>query len=496
MQNVHELRLSRRNAVPFTCMESVDEAHRCNAQYFMFKNFQRHLLENHQLHFYAAMDADKEPYNEPEQHEPPNIENDFFQNLGGINNMVIFQNTTNLDEIKNFTSNYIAEMRCNLSIPEKFIQNVMSCTNDLITKIESYLWNKIKHVIKAAHNSIDKECLVNVINNFTVGNVFTDIKDINIHMACIARKCKCKIPEPTEITLEKKTIKQQKKILTRTGIVKKEILKTVRDSYQYISVCELLSLIMRNPDAMDQVEKEDVSPNGYICSFKDGTEFKNNTYFQQNPNALRLTLNADEIEIVNNLSSRAGKHKITHFYIKIQNFGQCRDSTYNTNYLILSINSKILKKHGYQKVLEPLINDFKSLESGVKLKFGDTEYDLRAILCSFAGDTLAAHEIFGLLSPSASYFCRQCYITKTDLKNGNVGAGFEQRTEVSHELDLKKIQIQQIEAAEAQTHSRSQRSTKKVKFLVLRILIKLHLFLNNCLFVISYLLTFSIRPKP
>lgn len=427
----------------------------------MFKNFRAHLLENHPIRYCqhpAQHEENVQPHDEPILQEQPDMVNDFFQNLNGITNMVIFQNTSDLEEIQNYTCNYISEMRCNVSVPEKFIQNVMSYTEKLITKIESFLWNKVKYIIEKAFNTIDIECIVKTINSFTVGNLFTNINDMDSQIAYMAMKTKAKIPEPTEIVLEERKVEQYKKILTKNGVVRKKITKKIKETYQYISVRDILSLIMRNPDAMEIVEKEEASPEGYICSYKDGIEFKTHPFFRRNPNALRITLNADEIEIVNNLSSRAGKHKIAHFYIKIQNFGKCRDSTYNTNYLILSINSKVLKKHGYHKVLEPLISDLKSLENGVNLKFGNETYIFKAVLCSFAGDTLAAHEIFGLLSPSASYFCRQCYITKGDLRNGNVGATFEQRTEASHLKDLEKIRNQRTDLAQPHIPPRRKRN--------------------------------------
>lgn len=182
LKNVHSIRLSVRNALPFTCLESQDDTQRCNAQFFMFKNFQSHLLKNHPLRIAAAVDDENSAEGLEEQETLPTTE-DFFHNLKGITNLVIFKNTTNLEEILAFTSNYISEMRCNVAIPERFIQNVMIYTNNLINKIESYLWSKIKHIMEAARNLLDYECVVNTINSFTVGNVFIDMKDINTHIA-------------------------------------------------------------------------------------------------------------------------------------------------------------------------------------------------------------------------------------------------------------------------------------------------------------------------
>ncbi|CAC5401624.1 unnamed protein product [Mytilus coruscus] len=48
-----------------------------------------------------------------------------------------------------------------------------------------------------------------------------------------------------------------------------------------------------------------------IC---DGEFIRNSPFFQQNPNAIQVILNADDVEIVNPLGSHIKKHKLTMFY--------------------------------------------------------------------------------------------------------------------------------------------------------------------------------------
>lgn len=67
-------------------------------------------------------------------------------------------------------------------------------------------------------------------------------------------------------------------------------------------------------------------------------------------------------------------------------------------------------------------------------------YTLRATLVNALGDTLAVHELYGLLGPSANYFCRSCMITRRDLHNGNFGDNFPHRTVQSVQIDLETIQ--------------------------------------------------------
>lgn len=47
------------------------------------------------------------------------------------------------------------------------------------------------------------------------------------------------------------------------------------------------------------------------------------------------------------------------------------------------------------------------------------KHNLKAIVASVSGDTLAVHEILGFLSPSSKCFCRQCMITRDHLRNSS-----------------------------------------------------------------------------
>lgn len=67
-------------------------------------------------------------------------------------------------------------------------------------------------------------------------------------------------------------------------------------------------------------------------------------------------------------------------------------------------------------------------------------WTLRATLVNALGDTLAIHELYGLLGPSANFFCRACMISRADLRNGNFGDNFSHRTAQSVKNDLKAIE--------------------------------------------------------
>lgn len=99
----------------------------------------------------------------------------------------------------------------------------------------------------------------------------------------------------------------------------------------------------------------------------------------------------------------------------------------------------------YKAVLQPLIDDLLKLESdqGIPVKTESGMWTLRAVLVHVLGDTLAIHEIFGLLSPSANMFCRACQITRNDLLSGEYVDKFTRRTEENVQDILFSSQIGQ-----------------------------------------------------
>ena len=64
------------------------------------------------------------------------------------------------------------------------------------------------------------------------------------------------------------------------------------------------------------------------------------------------------------------------------------------------------------------MNEIKNLESdeGVKIHLHNQEFILRATLTSATADSFALHDLFGLLSPAANYFCPICTIHREDFQ--------------------------------------------------------------------------------
>ena len=64
----------------------------------------------------------------------------------------------------------------------------------------------------------------------------------------------------------------------------------VKESYQYVPIIQVLTLIMSNPEVRDSILSERPSEEGFLSSFMDGDYFKQHGFFRQFTHALRIIL--------------------------------------------------------------------------------------------------------------------------------------------------------------------------------------------------------------
>ena len=84
-------------------------------------------------------------------------------------------------------------------------------------------------------------------------------------------------------------------------------------------------------------------------------------------------------------------------------------------FLVLVAKSPVIKEHGIDSILKPLLDDLKRLQNeGIAIKFEGKEEVWKGALLAFLADNLAAHELGGF-KESFSFsrrFCRSCLTDK------------------------------------------------------------------------------------
>jgi len=185
-------------------------------------------------------------------------------------------------------------------------------------------------------------------------------------------------------------------------------------------------------------------------SYKDGSAFAQHSFFQKYPDAFRIVLYYDEFEIANPLGENAGVHKIGALYFIVLNLPDHVNSQLSCVHVMALFNDLDRVKYGFKRILHPFLRDLKALESdeGVSFESGGKKFVLRASIAAVVGDTLAVHQILGLLGPSANRFCRLCMISRNDLLAGNFKKG-EMRTKEMHDRQVAAVKANHAQSTES-----------------------------------------------
>ncbi|XP_058820644.1 uncharacterized protein LOC131682875 isoform X1 [Topomyia yanbarensis] len=348
-------------------------------------------------------------------------------------------------------SDLITEMRCDVALTETKIQSFMTCSKNMMDKYNRFIIGLINNFVLLKGLNCNDEAIINLINGCELPNLFVDVQSFERNLAFLSGKFKCAIPEPREIVLGKtkkttivrlgRTVRRFGRSCRKAPLVKKNI-SISKDRAHYISIRETLAFIMQNTTARQMIDDEHSRLDGTLCGFKDGKRFGSHEFLTKYPNTIRLSMHIDEGEYLNPLGSRKGNNKLTNITFKIQNFDPIINSSLDRVYIALMVHSKVIKKYGYKKVLEPLVEDLKMLsaENGVVIQIGsEAAYTLRALVVNVLGDTMAIHDVFELMPPQSSLFCRMCYIERNFFLSGSYGEVATIRTPESIASDLVAI---------------------------------------------------------
>lgn len=194
----------------------------------------------------------------------------------------------------------------------------------------------------------------------------------------------------------------------------------IQSTFMYISIKKTLLSLFNNEDFeqlylnynrnCDHVCRENVYER-FCC----GDVYKQSDFFQSNPLAIQLKIFVDDVEPCDALKSKAGKHKITAFYMQINNLPSKYLSNLNSIYLLALCDASDLKNDytNVNNVIETITADIKELETiGIKTKSG---LYLKGTMACMTFDNLGGNILLGLSgSFSSNYYCRICTAFKAD----------------------------------------------------------------------------------
>lgn len=171
-------------------------------------------------------------------------------------------------------------------------------------------------------------------------------------------------------------------------------------------------------------------------------------YIQHHGNLLGIQLYMVEVELVNPLGSKKGKHKVSVFYWTLMNLPPKFRSSLRSIMLLGVLSSDLLKQRGTAIFLKSFVSDLILLRDGVILTVRNESLKWYGILLHFVGDIPASNFIaeFKEGVGAANLPCRSCMIIRNDLETIHLESDCILRDKISHEA-----QVSQIECAENQT---------------------------------------------
>lgn len=302
-------------------------------------------------------------------------------------------------------------------------------------------------------NENTKKCIVTQLQTAGIGlgladercnelaqDIMTDVSELGCSLAPASDSQHFQSPECGKLRsgyMRKKYWKENFKYVSPESIYLGEPNGGKKEYCHYVPILETLKLMYEDKSVQNHIIPVDKERSGY-SDIQDGKVFRQNTFYQRNPDALQVMLFQDGFEVVNPLGSSRNKHKMLGVYCTLGNIdARCR-SQIDPIQLVLLCKEKTLKKIDSQRVFSRLITDLKHLEeNGIVLKNG---YVVKGTVVAIIGDNLGSHYIGGFCeSFSSHYYCRYCLLSKIEIAQGLPYVEGVYRTRESYRRALQSL---------------------------------------------------------
>ncbi|CAL1672286.1 unnamed protein product [Lasius platythorax] len=331
----------------------------------------------------------------------------------------------------------VVNLRASSSFIGAALSKVVNAASFFVSDISDYTKSEILNFLEKKNIESEDPKVINLLEKFDCNNLFNNMDTAQIEAL---KKCYNYI-EATEISLGYRNDQQ---LDSKNQFWQQ---KQIYETFQYVSLIETLKLVISHENVWQYIESEKSASDNWLCNFKDDVTFKTHRYFQKYPNALRIQLYYDDLIVNNPSGSKTQSHKIGALYYIIQNLPPHLNSFLGGIHVLALCHTADIEKYGMDAILRPFIYELRKLESdeGVLISTNGKERVLRASLAAVTADGLAAHQLFGLLSSAALYFCRLCMINRYIFHDNQNSICAIPRTKQLHDEHIKIIEEQVTE---------------------------------------------------
>ncbi|KAK3929374.1 Zinc finger protein zfp-2 [Frankliniella fusca] len=392
----------RYHTPPFRCGEF-----NCYASYSHRKSLYGHLRDHHVTSGVTTSTTSCLPPPPPPPPPPPVNEEEEVQDEG-----------CNLQKAAEHSILHLRSMAYMTTVG---IEAVTEQCHSLMQNTATHLKQKVLEYLSVPDQ---EKNLDQLLKEFSIGDPLEKLKTKPQQLACFEKKYS--LLRPQEVFLGDTFDSRQHPKRPRH-----EPVQTHR-SYQYVSIRDILHGVMNDPELRKLILSEKPSSDGFLRSFRDGALY--DTLPPDLKNAIRITIYVDDLEVLQALSSRAGAYKIAGIYFGIQNLPAELNGLLTYIYVVALAFADDAK---HQEVWNLFLADMQKLETeGLNVVINGEQCNFKAVLVAQIGDTLAAHEVLGLVSPSCNAFCRWCYILRKEMWVNGTMKGVP-RTPEKHAEDIR-----------------------------------------------------------
>ncbi|KAJ8018667.1 hypothetical protein HOLleu_43234 [Holothuria leucospilota] len=337
-------------------------------------------------------------------------------------------------QLQSQAAQFVMRMRGTASVTTSAVTEMVNSAAMLFQDVVGSLQESVSAVLEEENIDMQSPSVQELMTKFqSFSNLFDGLEtpfQQNKYM-----KEKMRMVSPTSIALGTRYDQYVDKL---TGAMRQ---KLVTETFQYISVLKTLEYVLTD-DTLDLITSESSAGREMLRGFVDSEQFLQHPLFKEYPTALRIQLYYDDVEVTNPLGSKTTIHKLGLFYFSLDNLPRKYNSCVNAVHLLAVCHAIDLKRYGFCPILRPFVDEIKQLETdtGVELQLMRGPRRFNGTLVSAVGDTLAMHEMFGLLSPSANRLCRICLATREDIQSIFSEDEFVMRDIETHELHIEEAE--------------------------------------------------------
>lgn len=290
---------------------------------------------------------------------------------------------------------------------------------------------------KMVSQGLSDDVVSNLLKDISVPNPFVGMETIEDQLNYFQKNFGLVKPEEKFLGT-----RVDKRLDTETNsFIQAQVLET----FESVSPIETLTKILSNKKLKKKIFRNFASTDGLLRSHMDGSEYKDHPLVEEE-NVAHILLYYDELEVANALGSKTIIHKLGVFFFQILNLPTEDLSELSSIYVVALCYADDMKKDGaFARVLTQFLQDMKKLSTteGVQITEESGEITtVRALLVGFAADNNAAHEVIGLKHPSCKFFCRQCLISRAELR-ANANTLGQPRTMELHAQHVARVKLQE-----------------------------------------------------